>query len=471
MAEDAQIHNSIKCDTLEQEEVQEDVGAGLVPNHQLIKSGEEIKLPLLSKNESPPVASPVNDGLSNQRLSSLDVYRGLTVAAMILVDYGGGLWWGINHAPWNGVTFADFVVPAFVFIVGVSVALAYKTVINRLDAVYKLVIRVLKLFVLGLLLQGGYLHAVNDLSYGVDIQKMRIMGVLQRITIAYGIVACFELFAKRRILEADKTFCGIIRAYCWHWVGGAFLACLYVGLLYGLYVPTWQFEAPEGTGSMVANALTENISLLQVDCNVRGSLSPGCNAASLIDRSIMGISHLYKRPSYRRTEACSVDSPYSGPLPVNAPAWCMAPFDPEGLLSSLPAVITCFIGAHYGHILLHIKGHRRRIWQWSTTGAVLVVSGLGLDFAGIPLNKQLYTLSYTLLTAGACGLAFMVNYVIVDVYGWKLSTIAFKWIGAHALMIYALVSCSVIPLAIQGLYWKSPENNLIATILGTLGLS
>ncbi|MCO5556858.1 hypothetical protein L7F22_010412 [Adiantum nelumboides] len=138
----------------------------------------------------------------------------------------------------------------------------------------------------------------------------------------------------------------------------------------------------------------------------------------------------------------------------------MAPFDPEGLLSSLSAVITCFIGAHYGHVLLHIKGHRRRIWQWSTTGAGLVVGGFGLCIAGIPLNKQLYTLSYTLLTAGACGLAFMVNYVIVDVYGWRLSTIAFKWIGAHALMIYALVSCSVIPLAIQGLYWQSPNNNL-----------
>ncbi|MCO5556859.1 hypothetical protein L7F22_010413 [Adiantum nelumboides] len=302
MGEDDQICSSIKCDRNEQDEVQEDVEAGLVPNHSSVGSGQELKLPLLSKNEPLPGARPANGGLANQRLSSLDVYRGLTVAAMILVDYGGGLWWGIDHAPWNGVTFADFVVPAFLFIVGVSLALACKTTVNRLSAAYKLVIRVLKLFGLGLLLQGGYLHAVNDLSYGVDIHQMRIMGVLQRIAIAYGVVACFELFAKEKILEADETFYGIMRAYCWQWVGGALLACLYAGLLYGLYVPTWHFEAPEGTDSMAVNALTGNISLLQVDCNVRGSLSPGCNAVSFIDRSVMGISHLHKRPAYRRTE-------------------------------------------------------------------------------------------------------------------------------------------------------------------------
>lgn len=254
-------------------------------------------------------------------------------------------------------------------------------------------------------------------------------------------------------------------------VAATLLTCLYLGLLYGLYVPTWQFEAPKATSSMDVNGLTANISLLQVDCNVRGSLSPGCNAVSFVDRSVMGISHLYRHPAYRRTEACSVDSPYTGPLPEGAPTWCMAPFDPEGFLSSLPAVITCFIGAHYGHILVLVKGHKRRLWQWSTTGAVLVFAGLGLDIAGIPLNKQLYTVSYMFLTGGAAGLAFVVIYVLVDIYMWRLSTMVFKWMGAHALMIYALISCSVLPLALQGFYWKSSENNLIEIILTALGFS
>eukprot|EP00250_Pteridium_aquilinum_P013028 c21088_g1_i1 orf=384-1799(+) len=459
-----------KCKSVEQDEMQEDLEANLTPNHDLVQDGDDATQPLLFKEEAQPNSMPEES--TNQRLASLDVYRGLTVAAMILVDYGGGLWWGINHAPWNGVTFADFVVPAFLFIVGVSLALTYKRTNNTKTAACKLVLRVLKLFGLGMLLQGGYLHAVNDLSYGVDIQQVRIMGVLQRIAIAYGIVACFEIFLSRQVPEATETFSGIIKAYRWQWVAAALLTCLYVGLLYGLYVPTWQFEAPEATSSMDVNEITANVSLLQVDCNARGSLSPGCNAVSFVDRSVMGISHLYKRqPAYRRMEACSVDSPYSGPLPEDAPAWCMAPFDPEGLLSSLPAVVTCLIGAHYGHILLRVKGHKKRIWQWSTTGAALALIGIGLDIAGIPLNKQLYTVSYMFLTGGAAALAFVVIYVLVDVYRWRLSTMVFQWMGVHALMIYALISCSVVPLALQGLYWKSPQNNLIAIILTGFGLS
>lgn len=460
MGEDEEIPVRQKWRSLEEDEMQGDLEAS---PRGLVKDATQ---PLLLKE------GPISDPPIDERLASLDVFRGLTVVAMILVDYCGGFWWGINHTPWDGVTFADFVVPAFLFIVGVSLPLAYQKTNNTKQAACKLVLRILKLLALGMLLQGGYFHSVNDLSYGVDLQQMRIMGVLQRISIAYGIVASFEIFfARPHIPQRNGTFWSIIKAYRWQWVGVALLACLYMGLLYGLYVPTWQFEAPEHTSSMNNNDIGANISLLQVDCNVRGSLSPGCNAVSFVDRFVMGISHLYTRPAYQRTEACSVNSPYSGPLPEGAPVWCLAPYDPEGLLSSLPAVITCFIGAHYGHILRLVKGHKQRLWQWSSTGAALTLTGLVLDIAGIPLNKQLYTISYMFLTGGAAGLAFMVVYVLVDICRYRLWAIVFKWIGEHALMIYALISCSLVPLALQGLYWKSSENNLIEIILSALGLS
>lgn len=71
---------------------------------------------------------------------------------------------------------------------------------------------------------------------------------------------------------------------------------------------------------------------LQVKCGVRGDTGPGCNAVGMIDRKIMGIQHLYRRPVYERTQECSINSPENGPLPPDAPSWCQAPFDPEGLL-------------------------------------------------------------------------------------------------------------------------------------------
>ncbi|KAI8012562.1 hypothetical protein LOK49_LG06G01403 [Camellia lanceoleosa] len=69
--------------------------------------------------------------------------------------------------------------------------------------------------------------------------------------------------------------------------------------------------------------------------------SPPCNAVGLVDRFFLGVQHLYQHPVYRRTKECSVNSPDYGPLPLNSPEWCLAPFDPEGILSSLMAAITC----------------------------------------------------------------------------------------------------------------------------------
>lgn len=389
---------------------------------------------------------------------------------MILVDYAGGFWSAINHSPWDGVTFADFVVPAFLFIVGVSLALTHKALDDRKSAARKIILRTLKIFSLGLILQGGYLHGVKDLSYGVDLRFLRIMGVLQRIAIAYVIVAFFELFSSNRyIADANESFLGIVKIYRWQWIAAFVLMSLYAGLLYGIYVPDWHFKAPSYTSPVSTNTSLGDPSLLLVKCNVRGSMSPSCNAVGFLDRLIMGMSHLYRSPTYKRTKECSINYPFTGPLPDNAPSWCLAAFDPEGLLSSIPAVVTCFIGAHYGHVLLHMKGHKRHLWQWTTSGSVMLIVGLLLEIAGMPLNKQLYTLSYMFVTGGAVALAFCATYVLVDFYKWRSSTALFKLVGAHSLMIYALLASGVLPMALQGFYWKSPNNNMIRILLKSLG--
>ncbi|RZB85910.1 hypothetical protein D0Y65_026129 [Glycine soja] len=100
---------------------------------------------------------------------------------MVLVDDAdaGGAYPRIDHSPWNGCTLADFVMPFFLFIVGVAIALALKRIPKVKYAVKNIILRTLKLLFWGILLQGGYSHAPDDLSYGVDMRFIRWCGILQ----------------------------------------------------------------------------------------------------------------------------------------------------------------------------------------------------------------------------------------------------------------------------------------------------
>ncbi|XP_044462374.1 heparan-alpha-glucosaminide N-acetyltransferase-like [Mangifera indica] len=388
------------------------------------------------------------------RLASLDVFRGLTVALMILVDDAGGVLPAINHSPWNGVTLADFVMPFFLFIVGVSLGLTYKNSSFSTVATRKAVSRALKLFVLGLFLQGGFFHGVNNLSYGVDIAKIRWMGILQRIAIAYLVAALCEIWLKGD--DRVSSVLSLWKKYRFQWAVSMMLTVTYLSLLYGLYVPDWQYENPSEISSAPR--------IISVKCGVRGDTGPACNAVGMVDQKILGIQHLYKKPIYLRTKQCSIHSPDYGPLPLDAPSWCRAPFDPEGLLSSVMAIVTCLIGLHYGHIIVHCKDHRDRMRNWVVLSTSLLALGLALDLCGLHINKPLYTCSYMCLTAGAAGLLFAAIYFMVDVSGYRRITLVLEWIGLHALMIYILIACNLLPVVLQGFYWKRPENNILRLI-------
>nr|GMD63980.1 heparan-alpha-glucosaminide N-acetyltransferase-like [Ipomoea batatas] len=406
----------------------------------------------------PAEATPTtHSSNSKERLVSLDVFRGLTVALMILVDDAGKAFPSINHSPWFGVTLADFVMPFFLFVVGVSVSLVFKKVPSKPAATKKVLLRTVKLFILGVILQGGYFHGRGDLSYGVDIEKIRWMGVLQRISIGYLFSSILEIWLVNN-MSADSPM-KFVRRYWLQALVAVSLSVLYMGLLYGLYVPDWEFKVDTASNSSV---LPQYGSTTQtVHCNVRGSLDPPCNAVGFIDRLILGESHLYQRPVYKRTKECSINSPDYGPLPENAPGWCLAPFDPEGILSSLMAAITCLVGLHYGHILVQVKGHKQRIIFWSIFSFPLLIVGVVLVVVGVPLSKPLYTLSYMFTTAGASAIAFTIIYYIVDVICLRKPMIIFQWMGMNALIVYALAACDIFPAALQGLYWRSTENNLV----------
>ncbi|KAK1294795.1 hypothetical protein QJS10_CPA16g00734 [Acorus calamus] len=390
-----------------------------------------------------------------QRLVSLDVFRGITVALMILVDDAGGLFPAISHSPWNGVYLADFVMPFFLFIVGVSLALAYKRVSGRANATKKAVLRAIKLSILGLILQGGYFHGINNLTFGVDMTRIRWMGILQRIAVAYLFAAVCEIWLK---CDDDvKSGFSLMRKYRFQMMVALSLTIMYMALLYGLYVPDWEYQ-------ISSESSTDSLKTYSVKCGVRGDTGPGCNAVGMIDHKLLGIQHLYRRPIYARTKECSINSPDHGPLPADAPSWCQAPFDPEGILSSVMAIVTCLIGLHFGHVIVHFMDHKDRILQWMIPSTFFVVVGFLLDISGMHVNKVLYTFSYTCVTAGVAGLLFAGTYILVDIYGFRRPTMIFEWMGMHALIIYILAACNIFPILIQGFYWKQPQNNVLSLI-------
>ncbi|GJN16841.1 hypothetical protein PR202_gb03865 [Eleusine coracana subsp. coracana] len=360
----------------------------------------------------------------SRRVASLDVFRGLTVALMILVDGAGGEWPVIGHAPWNGCNLADFVMPFFLFIVGMAIPLSLKRIPDRGRAVRRIVIRTLKLLFWGILLQGGYSHAPDELSYGVDMKHIRWGGILQRIALAYLVVAILEIVTKDvKVQDQSSSGFSIFRLYFSQWIVACCILVVYLSLVYGIYVPDWEFR--------VRNVDSPNFGKV---------LTVGDFSWSMQD--------------------CTDASPHEGSFKKDAPVWCVAPFEPEGILSSFSAVLSTIIGVHYGHVLVHMQSHRDRLKQWITMGLALLVLGLVLHFShAIPLNKQLYTFSYVCVTAGAAGIVFSVFYFLV--YWVRKHVFVRVWHSARVgillyylfaqILLWALVS-GVLHRA--GLYWK-----------------
>lgn len=327
---------------------------------------------------------------------------------------------------------------------------------QRTRATWNSFLRAFQLFTIGILLQGGYFHGVNSFTYGVDIEKIRWFGILQRISIGYIVAALSQIW----LPTLPRKEIAFFKTYFFHWLLAGILLALYSGLLYGLYVPDWQFDVSVSTSSLPPIG---GGNIYKVNCSVRGDLGPACNSAGMIDRYILGLGHLYKKPVYRNLQECNMSS--TGQLSDSSPSWCHAPFDPEGILSSITAAVSCIIGLQYGHVLAHVEDHKERLYNWLRFSVSFLAIGLVLALIGIPLNKSLYTVSYMLLTSAGSGLTFMALYVLVDVYGHRRLTSVLEWMGKHSLSIFVLVSSNLVVIAIQGFYWKKPENNIVHLIV------
>jgi predicted acyltransferase len=315
-----------------------------------------------------------------QRLQSLDIFRGLTIAGMILVNNPGtdsAFYWPLGHADelmsahpagwypgkwWvdaNGWTPTDLIFPFFLFIVGASMVLSFAARRARGDSRQALIKHVVRRSALILLI--GY--AIRILPF-VDFSHMRYPGVLQRIGVVYLCASVITLWTARR---------GRVT-----WIAG---------LLAGYYA-VMRFVPVPG-------------------CDHAAWMTQHCSLAGWIDRKLM-LGHLY-RPD----------------------------FDPEGLLSTLPAIATTLLGTLTGEFLRGVASLRHKLRGLFIAGVAGVAAGYAWH-PWFPISKPLWTGSYVLFTAGAACLLLAFAWWLIEMRGWHVWASPFLWLGSNAILAYAL---------------------------------
>lgn len=316
--------------------------------------------------------------LMNQRLLSLDVFRGLTVFFMIIVNSSGN--WAttfapLRHAKWHGFTPTDLVFPSFLFAIGASMAIVIprlKSNATRSSIYLKILKRTAIIFLLGFLM---YWFPFFDLNVDGEliarpISKTRILGVLQRLALAYGITAV--LLYKFQLSTVIKIGVGILIGY---WL-----------LMMGL-----------------------------------GDYTLAGNAAQQIDLVILTADHLYMGEG--------------------------VPFDPEGLLSTLPCIANVIAGYATVYYLLKSKENFELLLKVTLVGTLLIALGCLWHYA-FPINKKLWTSSFAIMTSGIDILLLVALHYLLDLKknGLTFGNI-FTPMGKNPLFIYLLSEVGIILLA------------------------
>ena len=324
---------------------------------------------------------------SSTRLLSLDVMRGFTIMAMILVNNPGSwgsLYWPLGHADWHGWTPTDLIFPFFVFMVGVAMNYSFKKYTSGAEGIdaavwLRIARRVVALILLGLLLNwsGTMFNLLLGNTNDWGLSTLRLPGVLQRIALAYLGAALFVL-----LLKPKQRF-----------VGGAILLVGYALLL--------SFCPPD--------VLPEE------------RWSQEHNVVRAVDLKVLGADHMWTGATSR-------------------------PTDPEGLLSTLPAIVTALFGYATGAWLQLRPVTAGRVVRLFVVGLLVAASGiawdrLGVGSGGVPINKALWTSSFVLLTAGLGMASLALCLLVFDVLGKRVKPVRrvatlFEMVGVNAIFVF-----------------------------------
>ncbi|XP_036373307.1 heparan-alpha-glucosaminide N-acetyltransferase [Megalops cyprinoides] len=361
--------------------------------------------------ESSSSDSPIPPTTTNSRLRSLDTFRGLSLVIMVFVNYGGGRYWFFKHESWNGLTVADLVFPWFVFIMGTSISLsvsgALRRGVPRCRVFGKVLWRSLQLFLIGVLIINPN-YCLGPLSW----DTLRIPGVLQRLAFTYLAVAALELLVARNRLDNIPTevwwySVRDIKLYWLAWLCVIAMETLWLCLTFLLPVPDCPtgYLGPGGIGDF--------------------GQYPNCTggAAGYIDRWLLGENHVYQNPSSRVI--------YQSRLP----------YDPEGVLGSINSIVMAFLGLQAGKIILHYKDLHSKIMtrflMWGFALGILsaILTKCSREEGVIPINKNLWSLSYVTTLSCFAFVVLVLIYYSVDVKRWW-SGAPFFYPGMNSILVY-----------------------------------
>ncbi len=376
-------------------------------------------------------------GESN-RLVSLDVFRGMTIAGMVLVN-NPGTWSAIydplEHAPWHGITPTDYIFPFFLFIVGVAIPIALSKRIDEgitRSVYFKIVSRAFLIFALGIVMS-----AIPFFNFA-ETQIPWLLKIL--IVLSYSTALFLYLWGKTKpaLIVAGVT-AAVVTGF---WLAGTFIVPYNVA---GMRIPgvlqriavcylivsiiylhtSWKRQTLIGIGLLLLYWLL--MSVVPVPgCDITTIDDKACNLAAWLDRTILTEAHIWRSAKV---------------------------FDPEGILSTIPAIVTTISGVLTGTWLMR-KDEGGRMKDETSESSLIphpssLNKALGLFFAGtvllavgwswslvFPLNKSLWTSSYVVYTSGLALLTLAFCYYVIDIKGYKRWAKPFVIFGVNALALF-----------------------------------
>lgn len=318
-------------------------------------------------------ATDVKASVTSKRFLALDIFRGMTIAGMVLVNTPGSwryVFSPLKHAPWNGCTPTDLVFPFFLFAVGNALAFSMTKyqALGTGEVLKKVFTRSALIFIIGFfLLWFPFVRWSDGELVFRSVDTLRIMGVLQRIALAY--------------------------------LGGALIV---------------HFFKPAKAFAIAGLLLLGYWAILLTF----GDLTLEGNAVLKLDRLILGEQHMYR--GY-----------YSTVLGHNIP------FDPEGLLSTIPAIASVIFGFLVGKFL-RTRGNSYETTSWLFVGGLIsIFIGLWWDLV-FPINKPIWSSSYVLYTTGLATVILSMIIFVTDLKQRQSWTRPFVLFGRNPLLLYIL---------------------------------
>jgi len=369
--------------------------------------------------------------MTRERLISLDVFRGLTILLMTIVNNPGD--WGnvyppLLHAEWHGCTLTDLVFPFFIFIMGVAVPLAMPDKFYDGTTFNKILVRSLRMLCLGI-----FFNFFGKIQlFGLEEIPLLMGRLIITVAVGYALMGSFSSKIKN-ILAFSILFIYLLLAYSGieayqdvRLPGVLQRIAIVYFVVSLLYLKTSQ-KTQIITGIVLLLGYWAIMTLIPVPGIGEANLDKGTNLASWLDNILLK-GHMYR----------------------GTVTW-----DPEGILSTIPSIVNGIIGLLIGQLLQTDMIKIQKAQRMGIIGTILIFFGLIWDII-FPINKSLWTSSYVLYTTGLATVVLTILYYIIDIANYKKGFKPFLVWGVNPMIVF--FTSQIIPQALVMIEFQNPHH-------------